>query len=184
MSGIFSRKIYDDCYQSNWTSQKTGAGSYKVNPTQVAQSACIGANGVNNYKGFWYGANEVKNINILSDVESHLKNLDIPDSRCLEGRTLIEKNMNAKKILGGFANVTSTCNRQLESTNSRLDSAVSDVKMMVQTRYDYPIVDPRAYVYNGINDEQSGSNRFGVNSRLQAKDMTPSAYYNKINGKV
>lgn len=180
MSGISSRKIYDQCYQSNRINQETASGTYKVNTSQINQAACIGANGVNNYRGFWFGLNEINNINVLSDVESHLKNIDIPDSRCLEGRTLIEKNNNALKLVGTFKNVSETCNRQLESSNTRLEVPVTDVKMMTQSRYDFPIIDPRAFVYMGITSEQSGSNRFGINSRLQAKDMSQAAYYSKI----
>ena len=181
MSGVSSRKIYDQCYQSNRINQETASGSYKVDSSQIKQAACVGANGVNNYKGFWYGLNEINNINVLSDVESHLKNLDIPDSRCLEGRTLIEKNNNALKLLGTYKNVSDTCNRQLESTNTRLEMPVTNIKMMAQSRYDFPIIDPRAFVYMGLTAEQSGSNRFGINSRLQAKDMTQADYYAKIN---
>jgi hypothetical protein len=182
MSGIFARKLYDDCYQSNRINQGTAPGSYKVNQSQISNSNCQTVNGIYPYKGVWYSPNEFKNIQALSDIESHLRNLDIPDSRCLEGRSMNEKNAYAKSLSQSMTGqVTATCPRPLESTNSRLDTAVSDVKMMTQTRYDFPIIDPRAYVYMGINDEQSGSNRFGVNSRLQAKDMMPSEYYNKLN---
>lgn len=181
MSGIFSRKMYDDCYQSNRINQETASGSYKVNPTQVQNTSCQPANGIYPYKSLWYEPNQYKNIQTLSDIESHLRNLDLPDSKCLEGRTLVEKNLYVQSLSKKIVNNSNVCNRQLESSNSRLDSAVSDVKTFTQSRYDFPIIDPRSYVFMGINDEQSGSNRFGINTRLQAKDTLPNDYYSKLN---
>jgi hypothetical protein len=55
--------------------------------------------------------------------------------------------------------------------------------MAPQTRFDYPIRDPRSFVYYGFGapgSDQVGSNRFGINTRLQAKDMTPADYAAKL----
>jgi hypothetical protein len=184
MSGIFSRKMYDDCYQSNRLNQEISPGSYKINVDQVRNNAlCVASNGTTNYRGIWYGPNEIDSISALSDIESHLKNLDLPDSRCLEGRTLEEKNAYANNLSKGLQKQMGMCSRNLEPSNTRLELSVLDVKMLPQTRFDFPIRDPRSFVYYGINmseSEQVGSNRFGVNTRLQAKDMPPSLYYEKL----
>ena len=181
MSGVFSRKIYDDCYQNNRLNQGTAPGSYKVNNDQKQNQPCIVANGMNNSKGIWYGPNEIANVTALSDIESHLKNLDLPDSRCLEGRTLIEKNAHAKELSNNIKG-TSTCSKFLDIGHTRLENPVSDVKMMTQTRFDFPIQDPREWIYYGFNgSEQVNSNRFGINTRLEAKNMVTTDYYNKLN---
>ncbi len=183
MSGIFSRKIYDDCYQSNRLNQGVAPGLYKVNSTQLNNASCIAANGMSNSRGIWYGPNEVANITALSDIESHLKNLDLPDSRCVEGRTVAEKNAYANYLSKNIKPNGTMCSRNLEPTNTRLEGSVLDVKMAPQTRFDYPIRDPRSFVFYGFGapgSEQVGSNRFGVNTRLQAKDMTPADYAAKL----
>jgi hypothetical protein len=68
MSGIFSRKIYDNCYQNNRLNQGTAPGSYKVNTTQIQNKSCLAANGMNNSHGIWYGPEEQLNINALSSI--------------------------------------------------------------------------------------------------------------------
>jgi hypothetical protein len=184
MSGISTRKIYDECFQSNRIEQETGAGTYKVHIAQIEQPDCIGLNGINTYRGFWNAPNEVKNIEVLSDIESHLRMLDLPDNKCIDGRTLIERNNIAEKLSQKKVNTTTFCSRTLEPSFSRLNNVVSDVKSMAQTRFDYPIIDPKEYVYMGFNmgtgKEQLGSNRFGINSRLEAKNTNPTVYQNKI----
>jgi len=184
MSGISSRKIYDNCYQSNFTNQETGPGSYKVNLNQINQPDCIGLNGINNFRGFWNAPNEVENIEILSDIESHLRMLDLPDNKCIDGRTLIERNNKITKVAEKMKNKIGYCNQLLEPSFTRLNSVVSDVKSMRQSRFDFPIIDPKEYVYNGINmgygKEQMGSNRFGINSRQEAKHTNPTEYQEKI----
>lgn len=182
MSGIFSRKIYDQCYQNNRLNQGTASGSYKVNTTQTQNTLCLAANGMNNSHGMWYGPEEQLNINALSDIESHLKNLDLPDSRCLEGRTMVEKNVYANNLSKNMKSNKVMCSRSLEPGNTRLELNKLDVKMMNQSRFDFPIQDPRSNVYYGFAGlEQVESNRFGVNTRLQAKDMKPADYQNKLN---
>jgi hypothetical protein len=109
--------------------------------------------------------------------------LDLPQSRCVEGRTVIEKNAYANYLSKGIKPLDTMCSRNLEPTNSRLEASVLDVKMAPQTRFDYPIRDPRSFVFFGFESpgsEQVGSNRNGINTRLQAKDMTPTAYYAKL----
>jgi hypothetical protein len=183
MSGIFSRKLYDDCYQLDRVAQETGPGSYKVNPTQLQNGSCVSAYGMSNSRGIWYGPNEINSIQALSDIESHLKNLDLPDSRCVQGRTLIDKNAYANSLAKSLNSTKSMCSRNLEPNNTRLAASTLDVKMAPQSRFDFPIRDPRSFVYYGIESkvsDQSGSNRYGMNTRLQAKSMTPTDYYNKL----
>jgi len=184
MSGISSRKMYDSCYQSNLIDQETRPGSYKVDLNQINQPDCIGLNGVNNYRGFWNAPNEVENIEILSDIESHLKMLDLPDNKCIDGRTLIDRNYKISKIAEKIKNKTGYCNKSLEPSFTRLNNVVNDTKSMTQTRFDFPIIDPKEFVYDGINmgygKQQIGSNRFGINSRQEAKYTNPQVYQEKI----
>jgi hypothetical protein len=185
MSGVFSRKIYDDCYQNNRLNQGTKPGSYRVDNTQIQNSSCVIANGMSNSKGAWYGPNEISNVTALSDIESHLKNLDLPDSRCLEGRTMAEKNAYANSLSQNIKKTVSTCPKLLDVGNTRLENPVSDIKMMVQTRFDFPIQDPREWIYYGFSgSEQVDSNRFGINTRLQAKNTASVDYYKKLNKNI
>jgi hypothetical protein len=181
MSGIFSRKIYDDCYQPNLINKATAPGLYKVDLNQIQNSSCIASNGMSNLRGMWYGPNESTYVTSLSDIESHLKNLDLPDSRCIEGRTVSEKNAFANYLSKEIRTSNAMCSRNLEPTNTRLEASVLDAKMAPQTRFDFPIRDPRSSVFFGVpGSEQVGSNRYGINTRMQAKDMTPAEYYAKL----
>jgi hypothetical protein len=76
------------------------------------------------------------------------------------------------------------CNKSLESSFSRLNNVVTDIRSKNQTRFDFPIIDPKEFVYMGINmgtgKEQIGSNRFGINSRQEAKYTKPNIYQEKI----
>jgi hypothetical protein len=151
------------------------------NINQIQNEKCIVENGMSNLRSFWYSPNDVDNISSLADIESHLKNLDLPDSRCLEGRTMIEKNAYANSLSKNIKS-SGVCTKLLDVGNTRLENPVSDVKMMVQTRFDFPIQDPREWIYYGFNgSEQVDSNRFGINTRLQAKNTASIDYYKKLN---
>lgn len=183
MSGIQSRKLYDNCYQDIQVRQTTAPGNYRVNPTSNVNGSCNVQNGIHGYGSTWYEPNAVQNIASLVDIESHLKNIDLPDSRCPNGRTLLEKNkymqtLSRKTIPSSAGN----CNRTLEQIPTRLVQPVSDIRGATQSRFDFPIVDPRAFAYFGMGpaSDQNGSSRNGVNSRLATKDMNPSEYAKKL----
>lgn len=183
MSGFYSKKLYDTCDQKTIVNIETGPGTYKTLPMQIEIPMCDIYNTAPNNSNFWQ-SNTINNINYISDIESHLKNLDIPDSRCLERRTLIEKDHYAKELINKISPLNTTCSRNLEPNYSRLEYTTSTFKEKPQTRIEFPIIDPREFVYNGINSEQSGNNRFGVNTRLQAKDLTGVKFYNKIQNDI
>lgn len=183
MSGIQSRKMYDDCYQNVQIQQSTGPGNYRVHSNSNANQSCNVQNGINNFRNTWYAPGVVQNLGLLVDIESHLKNIDLPDSYCPNGRTLLEKNkymqsLSAKAIPSG----SNDCNRNLEQIPTRLVHPVSDIRGSTQSRFDFPIVDPRSFAYFGMGtgSDQNGSSRFGVNSRLTTKDMKPADFAKKM----
>jgi hypothetical protein len=170
MSGYYSKKKYDYCDQESLINIETGPGSYKTLPIQVKHEHCNIYNTVSNTSNIWQ-ANTPTNLNYIVDIDSHLKNLNIPDSKCLDQRTLIEKDYKIKELLNKMDINNNECNKELESNYTRLEIPTYIYKERPQTRIEFPIIDPRLYVYEGITDEQYGNNRFGVNTRLQAKDM-------------
>jgi hypothetical protein len=170
MSSYFARKIYDQCVQNNRINAETAPGSYKLEPSQLQYGNCILTNNSTNAKSIWYGGSEKGHTSHLSDIESHLKNLDIPDSKCLEGRTMIEKNLYAKSLIANYKSISETCNKQLDPQFSRLELPVTSYKSKTQTRFGFPIINPSEFVYYGTVPEQYNNNRFGINSRLVEKD--------------
>jgi hypothetical protein len=179
MAGYYSKKKYDCCDQRNIIDIETGPGTYKTLPIQTKHEFCNLYNTAPNVSNIWQ-ANTPSNLNYIVDIESHLKNLDIPDSKCLERRTLIDKGKHANELLNKINVNQEMCNRVLEPNYSRYDIPTYIYKEKPQTRIEFPIIDPRVYVYNGITNEQNGNNRFGVNTRLQVKDMSGEDFNNKI----
>ena len=178
MSGYYSKKKYDCCDQQNIVNIETGPGTYKTLPIQIKHEQCNLYNTAPNISNIWQ-ANTTSNLNYIVDIESHLKNLDIPDAKCLDKRTILDKDKHAHELLNKINVDTNECNRVLEPNYTRLEIPTFIYKEKPQTRVEFPIIDPRFYVYEGLPD-QYGNDRFGVNTRLQAKDMSGYDFNNKI----
>jgi hypothetical protein len=113
---------------------------------------------------------DYKNMQHLVDLESHLKNLDLPLSQQIDGRTIPERNEISDKISEKI--VKEDCpDEEFMDINTRLESPPIFIREATITRFDYPIVPHTSYFYDGYEDSlQKGNNRSGVNTRLMAKD--------------
>jgi hypothetical protein len=182
--GLNTRKSFDKCYTDEQVRITIGPGNYNVNRISNDGKRCNVQNGVGNIRGTWYDKGVAQDLGINVSIESHLRNQDLPDSRCFSGRTMEDKN----KYLAGLASKmqqggSSDCSRILESEPTRLTRPVGDIRGATQSRYGFPIIDPKSFAYFGMGpaSEQSGSSRMGVNSRLAVKDMSPAEYSKQMN---
>ena len=184
MSGIYSRKIYDQCFQNEIQEASVGTGNYMLHPDQNSNEPCLAANNIVGQKDNWFNPYNIHDVGNMVNIESHLKRMDLADSRCSQGRTLAEMNAygdHLKKKLK--PHVKKDCNRQMQSSFTRMEDPAMEVRSMTTSRFDFPIEDPRGNVYYGMTSDQEGDNRFGMNTRLEARDMDPSLYQKKIESK-
>ena len=103
MAGISSRLRYDNCEYQNRLSITEGTGKYKISTDIISQNKlCTPTSRPANSKVGYASPNEYNNINILTDIESHLKNLDVSLNDCNEGNTLEERGLKGKDIIKDF----------------------------------------------------------------------------------
>ena len=173
MSGYNTRTKFDNDYYNEFVNQQTNIGNYRINNTfSENNNKCNSLNGPrqNNYRT----NTETNSYNMVDrkNIENNLRNLDIPYSKSKMSNTLCYKNKSLKNILNNKKiNEYGICDNTLEFNYTRLNNDILDNKAVNINRFEFPIIDPTLFVYNGIlNTEQVGNNRNGVNSRLQAKD--------------
>lgn len=171
MAGIHSRSKYDECDIENILSISMNVGNYATSTDQLIESqACI-----NNVLPMSTRVGRVSTLDqtnamSLTDIESHLRNIDMPASNCSVDRTMDAKTMKANKLIEGLSRPES-CAVQMTTANTRLDIPATMYREATFNRFDFPIIPPSHFVYNGITGtEQVDNNRSGVNTRLQAKD--------------
>lgn len=183
MSGYYSRKLYDECYQDELKSASIGEGNYMLLPSQHANEPCFIGNNVVAYKDNWFNPYSINDIGNNVNIESHLKCIDLADSKCLQGRTMGEMNAYANHLKSKLKPRSKNCTKKIEPSFTRMDDPVINVRSMTTSRFDFPIINPLSTVYYGMTDEQTGDTRFGTNTRLEARDMDPMVYYEKIKSK-
>jgi hypothetical protein len=170
MSGIYSRQNYDDCYYPMLKQMSEGGVNHKISSERIHNNYCINNNLPMNSRAAFMSNLDYKNINSLVDLESHLKNLDLPLSQQIDGRTIPERNVLLNKISEKIIKQDCT-DQEFTDINTRLDSPPIFIREATITRFDYPIVPHTSYFYDGYeNSLQKGNNRSGVNTRLMAKD--------------
>jgi hypothetical protein len=170
MSGIYSRQNYDDCYYPMLKKMTEGAINHKISDERIHNNYCINNNLSMNSKAAFMSSLDYKNIQNLVDVESHLKNIDLPLSHQINGRTINERNEVLNKISDKI--IKQDCkDEEFTDINTRLDSPPIFIREATITRFDFPIVPHTNYIYDGYdNTLQKGNSRSGVNTRLMAKD--------------
>ena len=173
MSGIYARKIYDSCYNIEFTNQQVNPCKYQIyTPYAESDIKCNALNGPRANKSRATG--ELGNTDIVyrTDIESQLQNLDVPDSRCITLQTMREKNERLSKLSKIKDINYSNCGKEQDTQYSRLEIPVNDFRSIYINRYEYPIIDPKEFVYYGYENsmEQINNQRFGVNTQLAAKD--------------
>lgn len=171
MAGIYSRTKYDLCDIDNVISISTNMGKYATSDVQLATNGLCVSN-IQPFKTNKGRVNTQDTVNgaVLTDIESHLWNIDMPMSNCSEARTLPEKLKKGEDLAGGIVGAES-CGEQFNSAYTRLDMPANMYRAANFNRFDFPIIPPEHFVFQGITGtEQVGNNRDGVNTRLQAKD--------------
>lgn len=173
MSGIFARKIYDECYNIEFTAQQVNPAKYRTYiPFAENTKKCNALNGPRANKSRSTGELGDTNIGYRTDIESQLQNLDVPDSRCISLQTMQDKNERLSKMAKSNTVNFSDCSTDQDTIYSRLDLPVNNYRSTYINRFEYPIIDPTEFVYYGYmnSDEQINNQRFGVNTQLAAKD--------------
>jgi hypothetical protein len=172
MASHFSRKIYDNCYSIEFIDQQVDPCKYKTNDIYgISKLPCHSLNGPR--------ANKARSTGELGDsvyqdrveIESMLFNLDVPDSKIISLNTMKEKNERLAKIAGKKKVNYTDCDKSQDYTYSRLDIPVNNFRSVEIPRWEFPIIDPKEWVYYGYDkSEQVGNQRFGVNTQIAAKD--------------
>ena len=173
MSGIISRTKYDNDYNVEFVNQQTNEGNYRLD-----NNYCDNNNKCHSLFGPRQNKNnsntEISSYNIIDrkEIENYLKNLDMPTSRSMNYRTLNDKNNKLSEFIKSKQlNIYNECNDLLNINDTRLDKDIRDFKSVNINRFEYPIIDPLNFVFNGIpKTEQIDNDRNGINSRLKAKD--------------
>lgn len=176
MSANYARKLYDDCFQDELVRTSKGPGNYRVNPDQKSNEPSLPIASVFGVKDAVQNPYVRNHIADMINIESHLRRIDDWDSRCVEGRTLEDLNKCGEKLLSKIPK-NKERKTNLEKSYSRMENPAIDVRSMTTSRFDFPIEDPRKQVFHGMTEMQNGDMRFGINSRLHAKDSIPADYY-------
>ena len=114
MSGIFARRIYDECYNIEFINQQVNPSKYRTYvPFAENATKCNALNGPRANKSRSTGELGDTNIGYRTDIESQLQNLDIPDSKCITLRTMNEKNERLNKIAKSNKTNYSECSKDL-----------------------------------------------------------------------
>jgi hypothetical protein len=187
MSGHYSRKIYDNCYSLEFIDQQVNPCKYRTyEPYAENNEKCHALNGPRANKQRATGELGDPTIGFRTEIESQLYNLDVPDSRCITLQTMREKNERLANVAKSQKVKYSDCNSKQDFTYTRLNLPVNDLRSVYINRYEYPIIDPKEFVYYGAtNTEQVNNQRWGVNTQLAAKDkvskpnMKPSSKLTK-----
>ena len=190
MSGHSSRLVYDECYIKEDTNQSVNPGNYRLYSGQVDhKKACSIPSGPRNNRPLNSSeTNTVGGLGNRAELESILSNRDLPTAKCVDKRTLNEKNERLKKL--SLLNNNVLCDKYLQPDDTRLSLPLDNFRgISTDLYFDYPLIDPKEWVFDGNNKfintfpncrpnkicnsckkDQSINSRFGVNTRQQAKD--------------
>jgi hypothetical protein len=168
----FSRKIYDNCYSLEFVDQQVNPCKYRtLDDFAESNNKCHALNGPRTNRNRATGELGSTNIAFRTDTESLLKNLDVPDSRCITMNTMKEKNERLSKHAKSLNVVHTNCSKESDTIYSRLDAPVNDLRSVYINRFEFPIIPPSEFVYYGTpNTDQINNQRWGVNTQLAAKD--------------
>ena len=185
MAGIYSRKIYDDCYNTEFIDQQVNPCKYRtLNDYAENSNSCHAYNGPRTNKVRATGElGDIINNKYRVELESQLFNLDIPNSKCISMNTLEEKNKRlnnySKDLNIKFSNCEEINNLGNNNNYTRLNNPVNSLRSVFINRYDFPIIEPKEFVYYGYNGNsnitsnknfQHNNERFGENTQLRIKD--------------
>ena len=172
MSGIFTKQKYDNCYTDEFYVQEVNPGRYRIDKNFAeSEYKCSSTFGPRQNSRNANSETPAGNLHERKDIENYLLNLDIPDSRCMNLNTLLEKNQRLYNLTKNKKCEVESCEKILDFNYTRLDEPVLNLRSVYINRFGYPIVDPMSTLYYGMEGtEQCGNSRFGVNTQLAAKD--------------
>ncbi len=169
MSGIYSRLKYDQNDYQNLVNISKSVGNYSTTKDQLANNKlCIAdIKPVNARVAF----NSSSNISELVDVESNLKNIDVPLSNNIDIDTFDERYQAAKKIAKNLVHNDIECKDILHTVGTRFEVPTILTREATTSRFDYPLMPASVRFYNGFEGtSQVGNDRYGISTRLYAKD--------------
>jgi hypothetical protein len=170
MSGIFSRSLYDECNNRETVNISAGPGIWTNNTIQKSPDACFSNNGPRNTRLMNSSELNISYDNAI-DVENSLYGLDIPLSRCMTQRTLVERD---QKLNNLYTNLSSKkepafCNNFLDLNYTRLEEPLHVSELPYDT-LGFPIIDPRESVFYGSSTFATNGNlREGLQTRYDTK---------------
>jgi len=182
MSGTYNRKLYDRCDLLEQDRISKSVGNYHLSHDPHPHKACLLPTGIMQTKDNIFNPHRKSHIGTMIDLESHLMNLDESDDRCGD-KTIAQKNKRANAIYGKKSEPNSQmCNNDLRANYSRMENPAQDIRSMTFDRFDFPVTDPQAEVFFGFAGTNTvGDMRFGLDTRLDARDSDPNEYIKKIN---
>lgn len=174
MSGIFARRNYDNCFQTEILEQTTKPGKISLESSVArSNSTCYSSNSPYSNRVHNSGDLNITNYADAVSIENYLLNLDLPSSKCLDINALSEKDKRLKIEADKYKNIYNVvdCSDDISTKYSRLNNNINLIKEKPYNRYEFPLLNPSDFVYYGIdNTKQIGNNRAGVSTRIESKD--------------
>lgn len=161
MSGHFSRNLYDECYNKEALNLSTGPGKWTLDTAQQSDALCYSQNGPRNTRTGNSSVLPIEYPNAV-EIESALKGLDVPLSRCMSVNSLQERDVTMNKMYNEAKkrNAGQNCNNFLDMNYTRLEEP-SRITEKSYNRYGFPIIDPNEWNFFGFSGQQFNSNTEG-----------------------
>ena len=174
MSSYFGRSRYDNYCTYEDAAISVKPGEIILNTVQEPDFKCNSENGPRNTRIM--NSTELDfNYPSAIDLENTLIGLDIPTSRNVNKYDIY----NRENKIATFFNTTKKrnieeCNNFLDFNYTRLNN-YSNINELPYNRFEYPIINPIEYVYNGFNNGNTiGNNRQGMSTRIEVKNKLDS----------
>lgn len=168
----YGRKLYDHCDLIEQDKISKTPGNYRLSSKPVShnRSSVPLTSGLT--RDSIFNPEVRQHVGTYVDLESHLQRIDHVDSKCTKGRTLDDLNQKAKTIRDKLPQVSGLADSRLMSSYSRMENPPQDLRSATISRFDFPIIDPKSQIFYGIpGTDQVGDFRFGVDSRMDARDI-------------
>jgi len=173
MAGIFTKTRFDETLNNQFINQQVNPGQYQLNKNYAeSDKKCGSYNGPRQNSRTANSEITTKNLQERSEIENYLYNLDIPTSRTLTMQLLDSKNKKLKEIKEDLkTDIVKDCEDDFKNNYTRLNYSVMDSRTITFNRIDTSLKEQVDNIYYGFDDtKQIGNNRFGYNTRLEAKD--------------
>jgi hypothetical protein len=161
MSGLFTKSLYDECNNRESLNISTGPGKWSLNTSQQSDAMCFSQNGPRNTRTGNSSVLPIEYPNAV-DIESALKGLDVPLSRCMSANSLQERDATMNKMYNEAKkrNAGQNCNNFLDMGYTRLEEPARITEKSFN-RYGFPIINPNEWTFNGFNAQQFNSSTEG-----------------------